>query len=390
MLKSSATLSNSYFIAVNNHPTSESEMNPQISPNLVHTIEEMLKKSLKERGRVNIVIAGKTGVGKSTLINAVFQGDLATTGQGRPVTKSTREIKKEGIPVSIFDTRGLELERFEETLGELNDFVDQRGQHEDPSQHIHCAWICISEDTRRVEDAEIKLLQQLKTRMPVMVVITKVRADNGFRSEVQELMPEAVNVVRVRAIQQVDDDGHVKEPEGLQDLVELTMEVVPEGQKNAFAAAQKVVLRQKVDRSRLIVVASATAAAAVGITPVPFADAAFLVPIQIGMLASISAAFGLPLSTAFLTTLVSATMAGAAGTIAGRSLVSGLLLLIPGAGIVLKGFISGATGALFTTAFGEAYIAALSALIENDPNNPPTVEDIANALKAEMSKRNPF
>jgi len=49
---------------------------------------------------VNILIAGRTGVGKSTLINAVFQGNFATTGQGRPVTQSTREIKKEGIPLS--------------------------------------------------------------------------------------------------------------------------------------------------------------------------------------------------------------------------------------------------------------------------------------------------
>ena len=71
-----------------------------------------LEEALKTRGKVNIVVAGRTGVGKSTLINAVFQGNLATTGQGRPVTTGTREITKEGIQVSIFDTRGLELADF--------------------------------------------------------------------------------------------------------------------------------------------------------------------------------------------------------------------------------------------------------------------------------------
>lgn len=40
----------------------------------------------------------RTGVSKSTLIDSVFQGNFATTGQGRPVTQNTREIKKEGIP----------------------------------------------------------------------------------------------------------------------------------------------------------------------------------------------------------------------------------------------------------------------------------------------------
>ena len=63
--------------------------------------------TLQTLGRTNIIIAGSPGVGKSTLINTVFQGNLATTGIGRPVTTSTREYTKEGIPLSIFDTQGI-------------------------------------------------------------------------------------------------------------------------------------------------------------------------------------------------------------------------------------------------------------------------------------------
>jgi predicted GTPase len=63
--------------------------------------EKAMEAALKQRGRVNIVIAGRTGVGKSTLINSIFQGRMADTGQGRPVTKETREITKEGIPGGV-------------------------------------------------------------------------------------------------------------------------------------------------------------------------------------------------------------------------------------------------------------------------------------------------
>ena len=63
--------------------------------NLADVVKNALRDALKERGHVNILIAGRSGVGKSTLINAIFQGNLATTGQGRPVTQNTREIKKE-------------------------------------------------------------------------------------------------------------------------------------------------------------------------------------------------------------------------------------------------------------------------------------------------------
>jgi uncharacterized protein (DUF697 family) len=365
-------------------------MDNKLEPDLVRLIDEKLQEALKKRGRVNILIAGKTGVGKSTLINAVFQGDLATTGQGRPVTENTREIKKEGIPISIFDTRGLELEKFKESVAALTAFLDERARRDDPNEHIHCAWICVSEDGRRVEDGEINLCRALAPRMPVVIVITKARSDQGFRNVVQNLLPLAVNVVRVRAIREVFDDGQTLEPFGLRELVDLTMEIVPQGQKNAFAAAQKVVLRHKQDRAHLIVGSAVLAAGGVGAAPIPFADAYLLVPIQISMLSGITAAFGLPLSTSFLTTLVSSTFAGMAGTIGGRAVVGGLLLLIPGAGVFLKGLICASTAVAITTAFGESYIAALSALIEKDPGHPPTADQIGIQLKEELRKRNPF
>ena len=136
-------------------------------------VKDATDKSTTERGRINILIAGRTGVGKSTLINSVFQGDLATTGQGKPVTRETREITKEDIPVSIFDTRGLETDKYQETLGELKNLVASKRNDSDCTKQIHAAWLCISEDSRRVEDAECQLLKMLSDYMPVIVVITK-------------------------------------------------------------------------------------------------------------------------------------------------------------------------------------------------------------------------
>jgi len=47
------------------------------------------------------------------------------------------------------------------------------------------------------------------------------------------------------------------------------MEVVPEGQRRAFIAAQKVDIALKKKQSHLIVAGAATAAGAVGATPIP-------------------------------------------------------------------------------------------------------------------------
>ena len=50
---------------------------------LGQVVEKALEEAMRERGHINVLIAGRTGVGKSTLINAIFQGQYAATGQGR-------------------------------------------------------------------------------------------------------------------------------------------------------------------------------------------------------------------------------------------------------------------------------------------------------------------
>ncbi|MCS6864634.1 MAG: GTPase [Gemmataceae bacterium] len=349
--------------------------------------KKALHEALRERGHVNILIAGRTGVGKSTLINSVFQGQLATTGQGKPVTQNTREITKGDIPLSIFDTRGLEMADFDATLRTLRTFVSERSREPDARKHIHVGWVCIAEDLRRVERAEEELTQMLADFMPVIVVITKARADQNFRALVQSMLPRARNVVRVRAIREELDDGHAIPQMGLQELIALTMEVVPEGQRRAVTAAQKVDIALKKKQAHLIVAGAAASAAAVGATPIPFSDAALIVPIQVGMLAGITATFGLSFNEGFLASLVGSVITGAGATMVGRGIVGGLLKLIPGVGSVVGGVISASTAAAITTAFGEAYIAALEALFIKHGNEPPTPAEVLESFKREYGKR---
>ena len=354
---------------------------------LEQILRRAMEEAIRERGHVNVLIAGRTGVGKSTLINATFQGDFATTGQGRPVTRSTREIIKPGLPLTLFDTRGLELASFRQTLEELEDVVRLRCTELDPKKHIHVAWICIGEDTRRVEEAETALCEALSRHVPVVAVVTKARADHGFRAEVQRLLPHARNVVRVRSIAEELDDGHKLPPMGLVELVELTFELVPDGQKRAFVAAQKASIEQKQKSAQNVVMGAAAAAATAAAAPLPFSSAFALVPIQVGMLAGISATFGLELSTAFLATLVTSALGGTANTIAGRAITSTLLKFIPGAGTAAGTLIEATTASTLTVALGETYVFTLVQLFRESNGETPTPALVTSAFAARLRER---
>ena len=347
-------------------------------------VSDAYDDALKKRGIANILIAGKTGVGKSTLINTIFQGRMAATGQGKPVTQSTKKITKEGIPIAIYDTKGLEVKDYKPILDELMSFIKINNGSTDHQQHIHAAWICIAEGARRVEEAEVSLAKNLSEVMPVIVVITTASSDQGFKSIVEDLFPFARNVVRINSVDLMLDGGHKIPPHGLEDLIDITMEVIPEGQKKAFSAAQQINLDHKLNQAHKIVAAAAASAAGVAAVPIPFSDAIGIIPIQVGMLAGISLAFGLDANKAFLGSLVSGTFTAVAGSFGGRAAVGALLKFFPGFGSAAGAAISATVAATITTTFGEAYIATLYALLKDDPDKKLTGEDVAKAFKEKL------
>ena len=67
---------------------------------------------------VNVMIAGQAGVGKSTLINAVLRKRVADVGVGEPVTAHIQAHGVPGVPITVYDTPGLELGENVESVAE--------------------------------------------------------------------------------------------------------------------------------------------------------------------------------------------------------------------------------------------------------------------------------
>lgn len=111
--------------------------------------------------------------------------------------------------------------------------------------------------------------------------------------------------------------------------------------------------------ARKTVAAFVTAAFGEGFAPVPFSDAALLVPTQVSMIAGITSIYGIDINTGTLVAIISSTVGGAGATILGKSLVANIIKMIPGVGSMVGGMISGGIAATLTLALGEAYIRVM-------------------------------
>ena len=133
----------------------------------------------------------------------------------------------------------------------------------------------------------------------------------------------------------------------------------------ALIAGQVIDLARKEKVSRKIVQSAAATAATAGAVPIPFSDAAALVPIQVGMFAGVTIAYGLPISKGAFVSLAGAALSYGGLATAGKYLVTNLLKFVPG-GNVAGGVIRAGVAASLTMAAGEAWIAVCNQLAKMD------------------------
>jgi ribosome biogenesis GTPase A len=124
----------------------------------VKEVKQEYEKINQQLGTLNVLVIGKAGIGKSTLLNAVFKEKLAVTGVGRPITQNTTRYYKEGCPLAIYDSKGIELpnEADQTTITRLKlDIKELITQNQDiPDTRVDLIWYCVNARNPRFEDVE--------------------------------------------------------------------------------------------------------------------------------------------------------------------------------------------------------------------------------------------
>lgn len=337
---------------------------------------DAIAEKIKNLNTLNIIVAGKTGVGKSTLINAVFREKLAETGMGKPVTEHMRKLTKKDVPLAIYDTRGFELGKDvqKEVKQEIIDTITKGYAARDVNQAIHCIWYCINTASNRVEPEEIEWLKELSAsnqvaQVPIIIVLTQSFSKNNAKQMKQMLLDENLDVVQIIPVlaeaYEIDEE-YVAKSYGLDVLIQVMGQILPEELYDTFQNVQIASLREKKKHAQAAVATAAAAAIGAGAAPIPFSDCTVLIPAQIAMITSITVTFGFAVNKSIITALLSSTIGSGGATLLGRTVVSNLLKLIPGIGTVGGGAISAGTAAAITTALGEAYIGIMERVFKGE------------------------
>src|SRR5215470_8229544 len=321
-------------------------------------------------GRFNLAIFGKTGVGKSTLINAIFGEEVAETGIGAPITRGSHLYLHVSGHFGVLDTRGLEIGKDSATiLRELEQYV-QEMRRQPLAEQIHVVWYCVRAADRRFENTEAEFIRALhRLGLPVLLVFTQVPMRDGqYHPDALELR----NAIRDRHLPLNGEPVFLTyakadkfagyEPHGLQDLLDATFRVAPQGVAAALTAAQKIDMGRKRAAANKAIGVAVTAAGAAGATPIPFSDAVVLVPIQLPMMARISHIYDIKVDKA-TTAALAATAAATAG---GRSLATGLIKLVPGVGAVVGGAIAASVASGITWAMGQAWMVVCTRIAQGE------------------------
>lgn len=260
--------------------------------------------------RGNILVIGKSGVGKSTLINAVLGKNCAKTGWGTTGTTVELEIYEgnEELSFRLIDTIGFEASLLKEhqAINAVRKWAKDSAKEGQEEKEIHVIWYCIEGTSSKLFERDINSMikaTKIWKSVPIIVVITKSYSEEEQTKNVgmvQQAFSKKMHIQnRLKDIIPVVAESYkinqnIIVPQcGVIELIDVTNNLLDEGKR----AGKKDIKNFKLKRMRAfaqsISVFSVTSGAVVGAIPIPFSDAVILSSIEVAEVNSIAYIYGI-------------------------------------------------------------------------------------------------
>lgn len=254
--------------------------------------------------RGNVLVIGNSGVGKSTLINAILGETMAKTGWGTEgTTEAISLYENKDIPFRLIDTAGFEPSFFKQNkvIKSVKRWSEKSAKEGHADNQINLIWFCVDGTSRKLFPQTIKSLSKsisMWKSVPIIAVITKSYSIPEREENIQmvykafgkhKLSSTNLNIViPVVASTYVLNESAYAAPDGIADLIEATNNLMPEGIKASKIDVANFTLKRKRALSHGVVGLSTTSAAVVGAVPIPFSDTMILAQIEIALINSLA------------------------------------------------------------------------------------------------------
>lgn len=318
-------------------------------------LDEELGK-VQAGGKPNIFVCGASQVGKSSLINAMFEltgVNAAPVGSdGGPKTRGVKLYQTDDM--NLYDSEGYETgeEKQKYYFEEILRYARQ------PDSCIHEVWYCVNASGKRYLDIDKKIVDGfVREHIPVIIILTQV--DNVEKEDLEKLISDIktmspdIPFFTYSIYKSKELEPYIQTNE----IITWALDHLEEGSgmRARFLKCVKSDLDEKNEHIIRAVIPAyvALAGASVAATsfiPVPFTDSVVLMALQIRMTAHIMKSYNLDYNKSIAADIVSVP----ALSVLGKTLAGQLAGIIPGVGGFAKGAANVTVATTVTATLGVA------------------------------------
>lgn len=273
------------------------------------TAQNKTERQMQTMDHGNVLVIGNSGVGKSTLINAVLGENRAETGWGTSgTTKKLSIYESDVVPFRVIDTIGFEPSVIKEhqAINAVKKWSKRSAKEGCTDTKINVIWFCVDGTARKLFEKNITDLSRATAMwksVPIIVVITKSYSVPERESNI-EMVHNAFakqsrysknlrKVIPVVASTYTLNDSAFAPPEGITELIDITNELMPEGVRAAANDLASFKNGRKRAFTQSVIAVSITTGAVIGAVPIPIADALILSPIELAEVNAIAGIYGI-------------------------------------------------------------------------------------------------